>query len=280
MPSGTEPKPGLHPRNRHRDGYDFAALVRSSPELGGFVRPNPFGSPSIDFADPDAVRALNRALLRQGYGVDWNLPAGFLCPPIPGRADYLHYAADLLAGGGAIPRGAATRVLDIGTGASCIYPLLGHREYGWSFLCSDIDPAALAAAGRILRANPGLAGRIELRLQADPGKIFQGLLRAGTRRKLRNLGLGAGAAAPKLNFGGRGAELWCPGGEAGFIGRMISESARTPGRIRWLSTLVSKSANLPPLLRALDRAGAEARVLPMAQGQKQSRILAWRFPGQ
>jgi 23S rRNA (adenine1618-N6)-methyltransferase len=300
MSSGKEDKQGLHPRNRHRGRYDFAELGRSCPELTAFVRPTPYGDPSIDFADPAAVRALNRALLKHFYGVaHWDLPAGYLCPPIPGRADYLHHIADLLgaADGGRIPRGAAVRVLDIGVGANCIYPILGHREYGWRFVGSDIDPAALAVADGILRANPGLAEAIELRLQPSPGQVFQGLLRegesfalsmcnppfhaspeearAGTRRKLANLRIGGPA---KLNFGGQGAELWCPGGEDGFVRRMIAESAQFPTRCRWFSTLVSKAANLPGLRQALRQANVrEIRTLDMAQGQKQSRILAWTF---
>jgi len=35
------------------------------------------------------------------------------------------------------------RGLDIGTGASAIYPLLGARVYGWSFLGTDIDEYVL-----------------------------------------------------------------------------------------------------------------------------------------
>ena len=294
--SGTDSK-GLHPRNRHQGRYDFGELVRACTELAAYVRPNPYQDESIDFADPGAVRALNRALLGAWYGItNWVLPDGYLCPPIPGRADYIHHIADLLAGGGAIPRGGAVRVLDIGVGASCIYPILGHHEYGWRFLGSDIDPAALASAGRIVQAN-GLGGSIELRLQPSAANIFQGLLRdgesfalsicnppfhasarsarEGTLRKLGNLGKGG---PPRLNFGGRGAELWCPGGELAFVGRMIAESAQLPARCRWFSTLVSRSGDLPALLRALARAGArETRTLPMAQGQKQSRILAWSF---
>ena len=304
MDSRQEEKPGLHPRNRHRARYDFAELVGTCPELAAFVRPTAYGDPSIDFADPAAVRALNRALLKHFYGTGhWQLPAGFLCPPIPGRADYLHHAADLLAGSGPIPRGPSVRVLDIGVGASCIYPIIGHHEYGWRFLGSDIDPGALAAAGRIVQGNPALAGAIELRLQPEPGRVFQGLLRAGerfdlvlcnppfhaspeqaregTHRKLRNLGLaapGARAQAPVLNFGGQGAELWCPGGEEGFLERMIAESARIPGQCLWFSSLVSKAASLPAVRRALKRAGAVAtRTLDMAQGQKRSRIVAWSF---
>lgn len=82
---------GLHPRNLHGQGYDFDALMDTTPELKPFVRPNPYGNLSIDFADPRAVKLLNLALLRLHYGLSyWDIPEGFLCPPIPGRVDYLH----------------------------------------------------------------------------------------------------------------------------------------------------------------------------------------------
>lgn len=293
-------KPGLHPRNRHRERYDFPALVKACPDLAPFVARNPYGDVSIDFADPEAVRVLNRALLAHFYGVShWNIPPEYLCPPIPGRADCIHHLADLLASchGGEIPRGGSIRVLDIGTGANCIYPILGYREYGWCFVGSELDPKALAVAQGILRTNRGLAEAIELR--ASSGTIFRGLLREGelfdltlcnppfhaslqearegTQRKWRNLGRGGA----RRNFGGQEAELWCPGGEAAFVGRMIAESAEIPDRCLWFTTLVSKSSNLPGVRSALRKAGAlEVRVLEMAQGQKKSRIVAWTFLGE
>ena len=55
----------LHPRNRHQGRYDFPRLIEASPELGRFVILNPYGKQSIDFADPEAVRVFNRALMRQ-----------------------------------------------------------------------------------------------------------------------------------------------------------------------------------------------------------------------
>ncbi|HEX7552075.1 MAG TPA: 23S rRNA (adenine(1618)-N(6))-methyltransferase RlmF [Geothrix sp.] len=294
-------KPGLHPRNRHAGGYDFARLVQACPELGPFVQRARHGGPSIDFADPAAVKALNRALLAEAYGIRrWDIPSGYLCPPIPGRADYLHHLADLLAStnGGLIPRGANLRVLDVGVGASAIYPLIGHREYGWSFVGTDLDGLALDAAARILAANPGLAVAIQLRRQPDRSAIFAGVVQAeerfdltlcnppfhgslreareATQQKWRKLGRGGEGQA--RNFGGQGAELWCEGGEAGFIRRMIMESTALRAQVRWFTTLVSKSATLPALQRALREAGArDVRIVPMAQGQKQSRFLAWTF---
>jgi 23S rRNA (adenine1618-N6)-methyltransferase len=295
---------GLHPRNRHQGRYDFDALVAASPQLAAHVITTPAGAPSIDFANPDAVRALNRALLEQQYGiVQWDIPAGYLCPPVPGRADYVHGLADLLASdhGGVIPRGPAVRVLDVGVGANCIYPLIGVREYGWRFVGSEIDSVAIAAAAAVLAANPDLDEAIELRQQPQRGKVFAGILRPderfdlsmcnppfhasaeaaaqGSRRKLGNLGRDPAASKRSaLNFGGQPGELWCTGGEASFLRRMVNESVAIGERIRWFSSLVSRADTVPGITRQLRRAGAaDVRVVPMAQGSKQSRFVAWSF---
>ncbi|MEP4196759.1 MAG: RlmF-related methyltransferase [Aliishimia sp.] len=116
-------KPKLHPRNQHSDGYDFVRLIAQTPELEAFTTSNPLGQTTIDFKDVAAVRMLNRTLLKTHYNVDfWDIPAGYLCPPIPGRVDYIHYLADLLASNNNkdIPRGRHIKVLDIGTGASLV----------------------------------------------------------------------------------------------------------------------------------------------------------------
>lgn len=297
-------KPGMHPRNAHRGRYDFAQLILALPELATFVAKNAYGNESIDFANPNAVKALNAALLKQVYGVSgWDIPAQYLCPPIPGRADYIHHVADLLGGcnKGCIPRGGAVRVLDIGVGANCVYPLIGHSCYGWRFVGTEIDPNALANAQRILDANSTFSAAIDLRRQNSSSSIFSGILQkdevfdlslcnppfhaslseaaAGSQRKWRNLGkMKAAEQAPKLNFGGQDTELSCPGGEASFIARMIEESAKSPLSCFWYTTLVSKASNLPAIYRALQKVNAkDVRTLAMEHGQKQSRVVAWTF---
>ena len=288
----------MHPRNRHQGHYDFAQLVQSCPELASFLIQKPSGGASIDFADAKAVRVFNRAILRSQYGVEhWELAEGYLCPPIPGRADYLHGLADLLDA----PTGRArpVRVLDIGVGANCIYPLLGHASYGWRFVGTDIDANALGCAQASIDINK-LGDAIELRLQTQRGKIFAGVLglderfdlclcnppfhssadiaESTNRRKWRNFGIPENALAATLNFGGKGGELWCTGGEASFIKRMINESAAVRGQILWFSSLVSKAGNVPDIYKQLKKAGAlEVRTVPMAQGNKQSRFVAWSF---
>ena len=295
-----EEKSGLHPRNPHRFRYDFAILAETCPELSSYVSTNKFGDQSIDFGDPVAVKTLNRALLKHFYKIlFWDIPDGYLCPPIPGRADYIHYAADLLASvnDGVIPTGKSVKVLDIGTGANCIYPLIGNRVYGWKFVGSDIDDLAIRSATNITEANT-LSKSIVIRKQSSSGNIFEGLIKAGERfdlsicnppfhssetdaqsgtvRKWRNLGYSRKDTV--LNFGGHTTELWCPGGEAAFVDRMIRESYEFAASCQWFSSLISKKATLPgAYLRLKQVNAAEVRTINMSQGQKVSRILAWRF---
>ncbi len=289
----------LHPNNRHQGQYDFDRLMLADATLEPFLRVNPHGQRGIDFADPAALKALNRALLKDHYGiVGWALPPNSLCPPVPGRADYVHYLADLLASCnlGRQPKKGGVQALDIGTGANCIYPLLGVSEYGWEFVATDINPSSLANAQTILDANPAIAQKIRLRHQTHADAIFGNVVQddewfdlsmcnppfhasaaeaqQGTLRKWQNLG----KQTTQLNFGGQDAELWCPGGELAFILRMIKESAQIPTRCFWFTTLVSKSTSLPGIYAALAKAKVVAhKTINMSQGQKQSRLVGWTF---
>jgi 23S rRNA (adenine1618-N6)-methyltransferase len=287
----------LHLRNQHCAGYDFLALTQTHSSLSQYVHPNAYGDDSIDFANPQAVKALNQALLKHYYGVAvWDIPKNYLCPPIPGRADYVHYLADLLAE--SLPNLAPeqVRLLDIGTGANLVYPLIAAHAYGWQCVGVDIDSKALRNAQQIIEAN-GLQQQISVRQQPKPESIFKGVILpgeqftltlcnppfhasaaealAGTQRKWRGLGKKPPQA---LNFGGQSNELVCAGGEAAFLTTMISESRQFARQCVWFTTLVSKATNLPLVYRELKKAQAVAvKTVEMAQGQKQSRFVAWTF---
>lgn len=287
----------LHPRNKHQHPYDFAALCAAVPALSAFVRDNGYGQLSIDFANPDAVKTLNQALLKQLYSVaHWQLPDGFLCPAVPGRVDYLHYLADLLAllNKNKVPTGSKVQLLDTGCGANLIYPLLAQAEYGWKITASELDPVAAKAAHLVIEQNQ-LQHKITLRQQPHSSHIFHGIIQpddlfdltlcnppfhssaeqalAGSERKAKNLGY----KKAELNFAGRSHELWCDGGEAAFIKTMIEESQSYVRQVLWFSSLVSKQDNLPALQQQLTQLGAEHQVINMQQGNKQSRILVWSF---
>tara|TARA_R110001592_G_scaffold87235_5_gene257769 strand:- start:92240 stop:93190 length:951 start_codon:yes stop_codon:yes gene_type:complete len=294
----------FHSRNKHKGHYNFGALAAANPALKKLIIAGKTGDRTLDFSNPESVRELNRALLSAQYGIlDWDIPAGYLCPPIPGRADYLHTLADLLGDShdGQIPTGPKLVGLDIGTGANLVYPLIGQNEYEWCFVGSDIDQNALENAARILAANPKMKPQISLRLQADPDRIFHGIVAAqeqfdftlcnppfhpsagaakdANRQKWQKLNKGKSLEEnPGLNFGGQSNELICNGGESGFLARMIAESAELAGQVFWFSSLVSKASNIPALEQQLRTLGAtDVRSLEMAQGEKHSRLLAWTF---
>jgi len=300
LKSIPDEKDELHPRNKHRGRYNFSELIRSCPELASFVSLNEFQDQSVDFTDPFAVKTLNRALLIHFYRISlWDIPEGFLCPPIPGRADYIHYAADLLADNdGVIPIGRNVKVLDIGVGANCIYPLIGYSEYGWSFVGSEIDHLAIRSAKNIIEAN-GLSKLISIRKQRSDLKIFTDLINPGekfnlaicnppfhssmkeasesTERKWKKLGKTLDSGN-NLNFGGKNAELWCEGGEERFLHHMITESENFAQSVGWFTSLISKKETLTSCYRALEKVKAtDVRTINMQQGQKTSRILAWKI---
>lgn len=293
-------KDNLHPRNAHRQGYDFTQLTKAVPELRPFVKVNEHDVASINFSDAQAVKLLNKSLLKTSYGVnDWDIPDGYLCPPIPGRADYIHYIADLLAeaDNGNIPKGKKIKILDIGTGANCIYPAIGGSVYGWQFVGTDIDPIAISSGKRILAANLQLKERVLLRQQTNKHNIFKGIMLhdEGFDATICNPPFHASAQEAQLasvnkwnklqmpgktalNFGGQKKELWYPGGEAAFIKLMVEQSAQAPKNCLWFTTLVSKKNTLPGVYRALQKVKAiEVKTIPMSQGQKTSRIVAWTF---
>ncbi len=293
---------GLHPRNLHQGRYDLPALAEMVPELKEVIFSNAYGQLSIDFANPSAVKLLNKALLLHFYELSyWDIPEGYLCPPIPGRADYVLHVGDLLARDHdrKVPQGAEIKVLDVGTGANLIYPILGTSLFGWNFVGTEIEFQALSNAAEIISSNSRLVDKVALRYQADPSVIFQSVVeegeyfelsicnppfhesadmaRQGSQRKIKNL-KGDAPADPILNFGGQATELWTVGGEIGFIGRMIQESVTFQTQVGWFTVLVSKGTHLSYFQGQLEKAGVKSqRVIEMGQGNKRSRILAWSF---
>ena len=300
----------MHPRNRYAGPHDFTALAAIVPELAAYFRTTPDGRTSLDFADPSAVRLLNQALLKRDYGLrHWDLPPDSLCPGVPGRLDYIHVLAELLGvpppditqGPRPQVRGKdknskAVTGLDVGTGASLIYPILGAKEYGWRFVGTDVDATSLKVAGAILRFNPGLGKSVELRRQPNSRSVFHNVVLRGeffdftmcnppffdapeaatsaARKKWSKLGH---PASPTLNFGGRPNELWTPGGEPDFLRRMIRESVDFAGQVGWFTTLVSKKGYLKVAEVEFGRLGiSERRVIGIGQGGKRRRVLVWR----
>jgi 23S rRNA (adenine1618-N6)-methyltransferase len=292
----------LHLRNFHNDRYDFNALIKTNPDLQEFVKPNKYGDLSIDFANPQAVISLNKALLAHFYGIkNYTIPDGYLCPPIPGRVDYVHHIADLLAScnNGVVPKGKTVKGLDVGIGANGIYAIIGSSVYDWNFVGSDIEIESIKSVENIVNSNEILKEKIECKLQTNPENIFTGIIKAdefydftlcnppfhkslkdamdGNKRKVQNL-TKQKTTKNALNFGGKNNELWCKGGEIAFITNMIKESFEFKNNVLWFTTLVSKKDNLPLIYKKLEDIKAkEIKTINMSCGQKITRVVAWSF---
>ena len=296
----------MHNKNRHKNGYKFDVLLKANPQLSQFIIKNKYNNQdTIDFSNPLAVKSLNLSLLKSEYNIDlWDIPEGYLCPAIPGRVDYIHNLHDLLA---TSPKDSqqtktVTNVLDIGTGASCIYPILGQSEYDWHFVASDVDPISIKVANEIIASNK-LGKKIKCRLQANSEHIFNSVIKKdeyfhltlcnppfhkslseatkGTTQKWKNLSKSKRVPSEQkksLNFGGQKAELWCPGGELAFIKNMIKESVGFQKQVLWFTCLISKKEHVSKIKFYLKKAQvSQVKVINMAQGNKITRFVAWSF---
>ncbi len=288
----------FHTRNKNKDPYDLEAMTVALPELASFITPNPKGEKTINFSDALAIRALNKAILKHYYKIDyWEFPLSHLTPPIPGRADYLHHIADfLLSKGHNIEH---IQCIDIGTGASCIYPIIGVIEYNWKFLASDIDKRSLKTAQAIIAKNKLLSHHIQLRLQAHKHKIFEGIIKPNeqyditicnppfyksrqeaetvNKNRIRKM-TGKVPAKSERNFSGTSNELIYPGGELKFIQQMVSESFKIKTSVRWFSTLISNKYHLKKIKQQLEQTQAKTiELIDLKTANKVSRIIVWSY---
>ena len=286
-----------HPRNIHINGYDLANLSKNSKQLATFILKKENGELSVDFSKHASVKALNQALLIQDYNLlFWDIPDANLCPAVPGRADLIHALADLLSNNDSsnIPSGKKVTLLDIGTGASIIYPILAHQIYGWKSVATDIDNNSLKQAKNLIQFNKL---PVKVRHQKNKENIFTGVINASdyfeitccnppfhdsmesaikkNKRKWNNLDKDQTAG---FNFSGQKSELWCEGGEIKFLTNMLYDSVDFKSQVGWFTSLVSKKENLKPLeqlakkLKVTDR-----KTIELAHGQKVMHLFCWRF---
>jgi 23S rRNA (adenine1618-N6)-methyltransferase len=282
----------LHLDNPFNKNYNFNQLVRAYPRLESFIVPGKWGRKSIQFANPEAVEALNKALLKWQFDLNWQLKEGNLCPAVPGRFDYLLYVRELID----YPEERRVQMLDIGTGASLIYPLLATAAFNWQCTASEVDKESLSYAKGLIRLNPCMR-TTSLRRQPYKSHVLKHVIEKGdffdavvcnppfyktqsdterqNVRKNRNL---HDREQLSQNFGGNASELWYKGGEEAFIKTMIAESAEFASQVGWFTTLVSDVELVKTIKRFIRKAGAtEVKVTDMDHGNKQTRFIAWRF---
>ncbi|KAJ3165698.1 hypothetical protein HDU88_003891 [Geranomyces variabilis] len=286
----------MHERNPFNDRPNFAELARQYEHLAPYLRPNWQGAPSIDFKDAQALRELTYALLWTGFGLRLEIPLDMLCPPVPNRLDYVLTIEDLLAESG-IKSDAPVHGIDIGAGASCIYPLLAcKRNEKWRMLGLDIEPRAIAYATANVAQNQ-LNSKITV-CKNETDVILNKDLLDGFHKKRYDFTMcnppfyesaeqiarsRAGKdAPPRAVCSGTRAEMVTEGGELGFIRRILAESARPEmrRRVRWFTSLVGRKEDLASLEDALRAVGgARWEIKSLRQGATVRWVIAWTFIG-
>jgi len=291
----------MHPQNPYfNKRYDLKRLAKHYTELQKYIVLNPTGEETIDFSSSSAVYELNKALLLADYKLaDYHLPTGYLIPPIPGRLDYLLHVRDFLSKKFNITVDSKLHGLDIGTGANGIYCILGTLHFNWIMVGTESDAKAVEIAKANIRHTKVLQNNIEIRHQEDKSFLFRNIIQPnerfhfticnppfhssreealkGSLRKLKNLGDTNYKKELSLNFEGQANELWCNGGEALFIKRLIGESILFKDQVKVFSSLVAKAESLLKIEKQLKKTKANYHIISMSQGNKKSRCILWWF---
>ncbi|MCK4561289.1 MAG: 23S rRNA (adenine(1618)-N(6))-methyltransferase RlmF [Flavobacteriaceae bacterium] len=285
----------MNNKNTPKLFYDFKKLCDSFPELKNYVFINDYQNETIDFSNPKAVKALNKAILFANYKIDyWDFPNENLCPAIPSREVHIHALEELLKSSNLKKD---IHILDIGTGATCIYPLIGNSLFQWGFIATDIDEDSIKNAQEIIDKN-NLNKHIKLRTQSSSFNVFKNIIHdddlfsasicnppfyeskeEADKANLKKLkGLGLKTENTSRNFSGKSNELWVKGGELAFIRKYVNESYLFKNQCFWFTILVSKKENIRKTKVLLKKLNAfEVKAIPLKKGNKSTRIMAWTF---
>ncbi|KAK2594503.1 hypothetical protein QQS21_007784 [Conoideocrella luteorostrata] len=283
---------------RSQDGIDrsFRELYAKPPDFKELSRLDAnFASIAkgrdIDFRDPKAVMQLTKTLLKLDFGIDMVFPDDRLCPPVPNRHNYILWLKDLLDTSSYNRTWQKLTGLDIGTGASCIYPLLGCKQRPWSFIATDIDAESLKWAKKNVELNH-LTHRINIVSRTPESPLIplgelgmesigfvmtnppfyeseEALLRSA-RQKQR---------PPFTACTGSKTEMVTIGGEAEFVDRIFRESLTLRERVQWYTAMFGFLSSLTDFIDKLRGARiTNYAVTEFVQGNKTRRwAVAWSF---
>ncbi|KAG6250725.1 hypothetical protein E4U23_001265 [Claviceps purpurea] len=300
---------------RFRDLYarptDFKELARLDPDFAAVVKGR-----DLDFRDPKSVMQLTKTLLRLDFGIKIHLPDDRLCPPVPNRHNYMIWLKDLLDTSSYDEPGQKRTGLDIGTGASCIYPLLGCAQRPWSFIATgtaetfpcldsmtlllltflgaDTDPSSLEWAKSNIKLND-LSHRIHI-LPRHPDSPLIPLNEPGlpptidftmtnppfysSEEEMLQSAQNK-HRPPHTACTGSTSEMVTPGGELAFVQRIFTESLVSREHIQWYTAMFGFLSSLTAFIETLHAEKVQNyAVTEFVQGNKTRRwAVGWSFQG-
>ncbi|GJD12905.1 Methyltransferase-like protein 16 [Galdieria sulphuraria] len=234
----------------------------------------------LDFRKESVCISLTKAIFQHEFGLRWSIPPGHLCPAIPSRLEYLCWIETLLKFEGDLQL--PIRGLDIGTGASCVYPLLGAKLLGFYFTATEVDQESYQSALKNIQDN-NLDSQVEIR-KASQGEILHGVMRGTDTFHFVMCNppffadMSESSSHPFRVKTGDGRQMVTSGGEVSFISQMARESVEWSQNIRWFTSLVGRKKDLGILQRYIQQnITTEVRRTCLKQGRTSRWIIAWSF---
>ena len=285
--------PYIHERNPYKVPPDFKELAVECPEFRSVLKTELNGKLSLDWKDRDAVRVLTLTLLKRDFGLDVRIPPGNLVPTLPLRFNYLLWLEDLMAANEGSnlhsdfncsePFG-----LDVGVGASCVYPLLAAKHFKWHVLGSDVDPESLASARENVARN-NLEERVELFHQDPEGPVFEEAISRSPSKKLAftlcNPPFYEGSQTSPVRAprhekpAGKVNEMTTPGGEVALVERMIQESLKLKNSVLFFTCMVGHKGSLKEIKKVFHSlfTNVHFSTTEFCQGRTMRWGVAWSF---
>ncbi|KAI9604930.1 hypothetical protein H4Q26_002900 [Puccinia striiformis f. sp. tritici PST-130] len=226
----------------------------------------------IDFKDPVQLRQLTCGLLLKDFHIKLSLPANRLCPMVPGRLDYCLWIIDVLRASVELTDGGTgVLVIDIGTGSSAIYPLLLSRLLkNAQVIATEIDQSSFDSALQNITKND-LSNRITLhKTKSSDTTILPIQLIEDLRSKK--------AFPPEAVCTGSEVEMVYPGGEVGFIEKLITDSLIIGSQTRWFTSLCGKYTTLSPIVHLFKSLGGDNYAISeLIQGRTRRWVIGWSW---
>ena len=290
----------LKSRKRRRElTQDFAMLASKYPDFCQEWRAmKQVKGPLASKATPAFQRALTRSILHFHFGLQLPLlPDDRLCPPVPNRWFYCEWVLQEVMPSLTNPMHFETTYkvtnvgLDVGTGASAIYPLLLlSQDSKLHMLASEIDTMSIQSAKINCEAN-GLQDRVTLIPITDSSNLVGGpLSQALAKANVTNLDFIVTNPPffderPSERADGRertpmtDTEGLYPGGEVGWVLDVLRDSLTTLTNIGWYSTMLSKKASFQTLERILTNflGPGHVRSTEFNVGSMTRWFLAWTY---
>ncbi|TDH73359.1 hypothetical protein CCR75_007113 [Bremia lactucae] len=280
-----------HDRNRYKDKPpDFYALGQIYPEFKQYLRniDDDMCRASLAWNDPFAVRELTKTLLLHDFGLQWNIPINRLCPPLPNRLNYIHWIEDLLREQQKPDQKSCATVIsgiDVGTGASCVYALLGATLNKWRFIATEINFESYECAKENVAKNH-LEPLISIKRTHTNRLLLEPLQEEPIHRQFHFVmcnppffdHMDEADTNPDSSCMGSANEMVFPGGEIAFIENIIIDSEVLRNRVIWYTSMVGKKSSLRKLLSLLRGKNVKSTsTTEFFQGRTKRWGIAWSF---